>query len=111
MRHFEAVSWLENNLNEAALASNRFESTAEALGFVRMLYENGATGVYVTDVRDELSQIETERGPYADSLIVVLPEDKGRRADLFAVYRSEAGRDGYTPEFDHGQGELIFWWD
>jgi len=38
----EALQWLRTNGHEAALASNRFRSTTEALLFVEQLYSAGA---------------------------------------------------------------------
>ncbi len=111
MRHFEALTWLERNPNESALASNRFGATAKALDFVKMLYERGAVGVYVANVRDDPARIEAEKGPYADVLIVALPQDKEERAALFSIHASEAAGQRASKEADHGQNELFFWWD
>ena len=72
---YEALAWLESNPNPYALAGNRFHSTEDAIAFVEMLYEAGAVEVLVTNIYDEDWRIEAEGGPYADSLIIHLPQD------------------------------------
>jgi hypothetical protein len=108
---FEASAWLESNTNPSALAGNRFGSTAEALAFVKLLYEHGAVGVFVTDVDDEDWRIELEGGPYTDTLIVCLPSEPEKRKAIFEMVNEEAAREGFSPEKDIGQEELLLWWD
>ena len=107
----EARAWLNQNKNEAPLASNRFECKAEALEFVEKLYESGAKKVYVTNIRYDKFEMKEYGGPYADSLIADLPRDEEKRAKLFMIYADEAIQDGYTPVRDRGQARLFFWWD
>jgi hypothetical protein len=108
---YEAVSWLESNPNPYAFAGNRFYSTEDALVFVKMLYEVGAVEVLVTNVYDEDWRIELEGGPYADTLIIHLPQDSEKRKKLFEISNDEAVREGFSPERDVGQETLLFWWD
>ena len=51
----EALQWLRSNGHEAALASNRFSSTAEAIAFVEQLYAAGASRVFIPadTIRDD----------------------------------------------------------
>jgi hypothetical protein len=107
----EARAWLNQNKNDAPLASNRFESKAEALEFVNKLYESGAKKVYVTNVSYDQYEMKEYGGPYADSLIVELPKDKDKRAKLFAIHAAEVLEEGFSPERDRGQSTLFFWWD
>jgi hypothetical protein len=107
----EARAWLNQNENEAPLASNRFESKAEALELVEKLYESGAVKVYVTNVGYDEYEMKEYGGPYADSLIVELPKDKDKRAKLFAIHTAEVLDEGYSPMRDRGQATLFFWWD
>jgi hypothetical protein len=108
---YEAREWLQSNPNESALAGNRFEGTADALAFVEHLYAEGAVHVSVTGISDEPWRIELEGGPYADTLIVELPADGSQRSVLFRICNEEAWREGFSPELDSGQREVLLWWD
>jgi hypothetical protein len=107
----EALAWLSSNSNPYAFAGNRFESTETALAFVQKLYDHGALEIYVTNVYDEAWRIEAEGGPYADTLIILLPDEEEARRDLFAIANDEARQEGFSPEADTGQEELLLWWD
>ena len=43
----EALDWLRDNRNEAALGCNRFHSTENAIRFVQSLYDAGAEAVAI----------------------------------------------------------------
>jgi hypothetical protein len=75
------------------------------------LYEAGAETVHVANIQKEAWRIKDEGGPYADSLVVVLPKDKEKRKKLFEINRVEAEREGFDGMRDAGQKELFFWWD
>jgi hypothetical protein len=107
----EARAWLNQNKNDSPLASNRFETKAEAVEFVEKLYESGAEKVYVTNVDYDEYEVKEYGGPYADSLIVDLPKDKEKRAKLFAIHTAEVVEEGFLPQRDRGQATLFFWWD
>ena len=108
---YEALAWLASNPNPYALAGNRFYSTEDAIAFVEMLYEAGAVEVLVTNIYDEDWRIEAEGGPYADTLILRLPQDSEKRKRLFEISNDEAVREGFSPERDTGQETLLLWWD
>lgn len=108
---YEARAWLRSNPILYAFAGNRFDSTAEALVFVGRLYDAGALEVWVTNIYDEAWRIEAEGGPYADTLIVRLPEDQGARQSLFEIANREAQLEGFAPDVDQGQDLLLLWWD
>lgn len=108
---YEAKTYLESNPNPYAFAGNRFASTKAALLFVELLYEYGAAEVFVSNVYDEDWRIESEGGPYADTLIIRLPSDPAARKDLFRLGNEEMRQEGFAPERDTGQDELLLWWD
>jgi hypothetical protein len=108
---YEARTWIIDNPNLYPLAGNRFETKQEALDFVEQLYSAGAETVYVTSVCSEDWRIREEGGPYADRLIVILPNDPQKRRDIFQINTKEAQNEGLVPEVDTGQYELLFWWD
>ncbi len=111
----EALEWLRANGHEAALASNRFRSTAEAITFVEQLYAAGARRVFVP--ADTIIDDEEERelgGPYSDSLVIQLsgsdvPESLAR------LYCEEATLEGYDlregPPPPIAGRYLFLWWD
>jgi hypothetical protein len=111
MRKVPALAWLDGNKNAYALASNRFGPTAKAREFINELLRLGAKQVYVADPMEEESRIKREGGPYADALIVELPQDKAARSALFKVFAAEAKREGFDPEPDRGQSQVLLWWD
>jgi len=78
---------------------------------VQKLYDHGALEIYVSNVYDEEWRIEAEGGPYADTLIIILPEEEDARLDLFEIVNDEAKREGFSSEKDSGQEELMLWWD
>jgi hypothetical protein len=103
--HHEARQWLSTNKNVSPFAGNRFGLKENAVAFVEQLYDAGAETVYVTGINNEPG------GPYADSIVVVLPSDKDKRKKLFEINRVEAEREGFDGMRDIGQKELFFWWD
>lgn len=109
--NLEARTWLKNNKNTSALGTNRFGTTEKALEFVEKLYELGAELVEIDGVMDEPSRIEEEGGPYADSLIVTLPDDEDKRKAVFEVYKKETIDQGFEAEEYNGESEVTFWWD
>ncbi|MEH7400785.1 hypothetical protein V7148_07350 [Gottfriedia acidiceleris] len=102
MKTFEALEWLKSNNNPPALATNRFGETIYAINFVEKLYELGAGKVSVVGIIDEKERIEDEGGPYAESLIVELPEDDVKRNDIIRFYEKEMEEQG----IDEGEGTL-----
>jgi len=112
----EALSWLQSNLNTSPLAGNRFDKE-EAIDFVQTLYRLGCTKVYVTNIYDEESRIRDNGGPYADTLIAELPQDRHKKREIFAIYRQEERLDDFESQFenevdyDYEETELRFWWD
>lgn len=108
---YEARAWLAANANSSPLATNRFQTHTAAAAFVESLYQMGAHSVYVLNVLDEPERIAEEGGPYADTLLVRLPDRSESRRRLFEVHERESEREGLDPEFDGGQPYLYFWWD
>lgn len=80
----EALSWLSNNRNKAALAAERFPTTGDAIEAVKRLYEAGATKVDVVATYNEPSRIARDGGPYADELEVAFPAE-GRERLLSSI--------------------------
>jgi hypothetical protein len=112
----EALQWLRENRHEAALASNRFQTTSEAVRFVERLYEVGAVRVWVPQdsiIADDEELIELG-GPYSDTLFMELPEG-GASDELEGIYRNEATIEGVDlrreplPMIDGRY--LVLWWD
>lgn len=111
---YEALEWLKNNKNISVFASNRFGETENAIEFVKRLYEAGAVKVRVIGVWDDTERIKEEGGPYAETLIVQLPEDEDKRSKIFDIYSNEIQEYSLNEgeEFDGGDKEiLVFWWD
>ena len=111
----EARSWLQANGQPAALASNRFDSTADALAFVEQLYTAGAQRVFIPgdSIRDD--EIEMEAGgPYADALVIELASSEAP-ALLLELYFTEADHEGYDlrsePPLIIEERYLYLWWD
>ncbi len=115
----EALSWLKNNKNRSALASNQFGNTDDAIKAVKKLYSAGAVRVDVVVTHLGPSTIQREGGPYADTLEVTFPQ-KGYDK-LLAIVRS-LHPDNW--EIDSGGNEGLFeddgsfagntatlWWD
>ncbi len=110
-KHYEAQSWIDRNQNISPLAGNRFNTKEESMQFIEKLYEAGAEGVYVVNVYEDEMTLKDEGGPYADSLVLILPNEKEKRKMLFNIYAQESKREGFDSESDYGQRELFFWWD
>ena len=104
----EARSWLRNNPNPSALATNRFGDTARALAFVDALYARGATEVLVDN-----PGVDSTGEPYADTLIVKCPEE-GRARFAIEDFCEEQGLGDLPPgdfTMHHTNGGLRLWWD
>lgn len=107
----EAAAWLRANWSERAFATNRFGTTAKAIEFVDQLYAAGATGVCVDNVMMLPNHGWT---PYADTLLVRLPEDPAQRSLLFDLVEhvGKPDEDGDNEQLiDCGQKEVRLWWD
>lgn len=104
----EARAWLTANPHESAFATNRFETTARALAFVDALYRAGAIEVLV-----EEPTVDSSGCPYADTLLVRLPESGHARWTLEEFCRRE-GPDNVPPGdfvMRVGEHEIMLWWD
>jgi hypothetical protein len=111
MDRHPALDWLRANRNPSALATNRFGSTENAIAFVKRLTAAGATSVYVAEPLDEPERIEAEGGPYADTLIVELPDRQSDREALLQIIGDEARAQEAEPPQDRGQRFEVLWWD
>jgi len=80
----EALAWLRLNQNPGGFAGERFRSRQDAVRFVEWLYALGAERVVVPNlaIRDDSITLKFEGGPYANALVVHLPEDPARREPL-----------------------------
>ncbi len=109
--HEEAVDWLETNFNPCAVAASRFESTAEALEFVQLLYDAGAKKVSVIDTDD--TRLFTDGGPYTDILAAALPENAEKRTAVTAIYMEEVaqGCNGGDAKAGIKNNVLVFSWE
>jgi hypothetical protein len=93
----EARVWLKTNQNTSAFAGNRFDTTGQALAFVEELYRAGAAHVAIDNILEE--NVEREGGPYADTLVVVLPDDPNLQGDLIELCEEQGP--GHVPEGDY----------
>jgi hypothetical protein len=109
----EAREWLEANDSEHPFASNRFYDKQETLEFVNRLYDLGAVVVWLTSIYDEPSRILRDGGPYADTLIVELPDrDTEGRGKLYDIWHHELREEQKLDVTQYiEEGALIFWWD
>jgi hypothetical protein len=110
----EALSWLKDNRNESALASNRFGPTENALRFVQGLYNAGALRVVVprANITDDEDTLKIDGGPYSDAIVVELPKDSARREKVWAMCAREIRREGFDPaDGADDEGKVYLWWD
>jgi hypothetical protein len=105
----EALEWLRANPNPSGLATNRFSTTDQAVKFVEALYAAGATNIAIDNI---LLLPNDHWAPYADTLLVDLPEDRAQRREVFDLVE-EIGRpdDEDEPVIDCGQPTIRMWWD
>jgi hypothetical protein len=105
----EALEWLRANPNPSGLATNRFPTTGEAVQFVEALYAAGATHVAIENI---LLLPHDHWAPYADTLIVHLPECGAGRQQVFDLVK-DVGRpdDEGEPFIDCGQPTARLRWD
>jgi hypothetical protein len=110
----EAEGWLRANWHPSAFATNRFGTTEAALKFVEQLYAAGATEIGVDNIMMPPNHDWT---PYADTLMVGLPEDPARRRELFELMEhigrpDEDGSTSLAELFsDCGQRSIRLRWD
>lgn len=109
----EALQWLEANRNESALASNRFGETHHAIAFVKSLYAQGAKGVYIwqESITDDPETLEFEGGPYADALVVEMPEPGEVRNRLARTCHEELAREGFDSSEVDSSPRILLWWE
>jgi hypothetical protein len=107
----KARAWLEQNANPFPLATNRFGTKKSALAYVKKLEALGAKDVKVEDVMDEPWRIKKEKGPYATSLKVTLPDNKAARKRLFSLIAREKKYPRAEVPEERGQKSVILWWD
>ncbi len=112
----EAREWLASNANPHPLASNRFGGREEAQQFVESLYAAGATIVHITMIHDEPWRIEQEGGPYAESLLMKLPNQAAARDRILAIAEEEMRNEGFLEDDEHledkvSEDSISLWWD
>jgi len=111
----EALEWLRASQHCAALASNRFSTTAEAIVFVEQLYRLGARRVFIPadTIIDDAEERELG-GAYSDSLVIELASSEVPAA-LSSLYCQEATLEGYDLKHEPPpviDGRFLFlWWD
>jgi len=115
----EALSWLKENKNPAALAGNRFHNTANAIEAVQQLYAAGAVRVEVIVTHNEPERIAKDGGSYADELEVTFP--KGKAKSVIPVIKILKPNNAEDIDFEKAiteteQGDEPFlvwglWWD
>ena len=107
----EALTWLRATHNDSALATNRFSTTGNAVTFVEQLYAAGATDVRI----DNIMMLPNHRWtPYADALIVDLPDDGRKRHELLELIEHVGRPDedaGEPPPDFIGPSSVRMWWD
>lgn len=106
----DAAAWLRANWSASAFATNRFGTTSQARAFVEQLHAAGATGVWIDNI---MMLPKNDWTPYADALLVELPQEPARRHGLFELIE-HVGRpdpDGDEILTDRGQTEVRLWWD
>lgn len=106
----DADAWLRANWSASAFASNRFGTTERAIEFVERLHGAGATGVWIDNA---VMLPNHDWTPYADTLLVQMPEEPSKRRQLFELME-HVGRpdeDGSEVLTDRGQSEVRLWWD
>ena len=108
----EAKQWLAKNGNESALASNRFNTTKDALTFVERLYLAGATMIRVPQdsITADVETLNIEGGPYADALLVTLPDDAKAAQRVYDLCVQEIKREGFDAPPKNAK-EIFLWWD
>ena len=106
--HPEARQWLCSNANVSAFAGNRFHTTGRALDFVETLYAAGATEVLIDNILTD--HVDTDGGPYADTLIVRFSDERarGRLRELCEEAIGDIDGDGRVDEYP---SEFHVWWD
>jgi hypothetical protein len=108
----EALQWLKASGNPAALASNRFDSTQEAIDLIQRLYGAGALRVAILadTIMSDAETLQDEGGPYADTIVIKLPEDPARRDRVIELCRPEFAHECTTEvESVWGDYVCIFW--
>jgi hypothetical protein len=55
--------------------------------------------------------VSGEGGPYADALLVNLPEDEGKRTAVIAICQRELKREGFKLEEAMSNDQIYLWWD
>lgn len=113
MSRLEACRWLKSNQSEHAFAGNRFNSNEAALRFIENLYQKGALSVIIDNIFRERWRIKEYGGPYADTLIVVMPEDHIQKEQLIQISQAEYNQSpaGFERIIDDEHNIIIFWWD
>ena len=110
----EAREWLTTNGNSHPFAGNRFYDKQEALEFVNRLHDLGAVSVWLTNIYDETYRIQENGGPYADTLIVELPEREViARTAIYDIWHHELREEQKldVTQYIENADALVFWWD
>lgn len=97
---------LRRNRHETPLAANHFPDRAVRLRFVEELYSLGATKVIVPESN---IQAADDDGPYADALVVFLPIDPQKRADVCRRCEQELDEPQRIEPTD--PNPIFLWWD
>jgi hypothetical protein len=102
----EAKGWLAANQNPAALAVNHFGTTEAAGRFVQELYAAGAPRVIIAE---NSIQEDDDLGPYADAMVVFLPDSRPARKILCRLCERELDEPVTIDAND--PNPIFLWWD
>lgn len=108
----EALSWLKEAKapDERTITGGDGEGWrgAEAIAVVQEFYDLGAVRVTAVEIE---GRIEKARDQDTSTLIIELPKDSAKRAQLFKWEAKFAREQGWDPTDDWGQQYLLIWRD
>ncbi|OGC59506.1 hypothetical protein A3A70_01315 [candidate division WWE3 bacterium RIFCSPLOWO2_01_FULL_42_11] len=109
----EAKKWITENwvgiddaIQDGLFAGHVFDTKEDALNFIDKLYNLGAEKILIGEVKP-YSEMEPNR-PYADELIVELPEGSTKRQEIFSFLNASEPSEDYE---EQGQKTISVFWD
>jgi hypothetical protein len=97
--NIEALAWLQENSNNNL---GRAFTNNSSIEFIKMIYQVGADAVIAMNIIQDNDQIER-----LSNLIIMLPDDMSKRADIFKWYNQLVRSRGWATIDDRDQSYLF----
>ena len=98
----EARSWLQASSSKSLHTLGEMENTEDSVALVNEIYETGATEVLAVEIGSSPDGVQN-----TGKLLVRLPDEPKARRKVLAWCNEQNGHEGFDPDHDFGQEQVL----